>query len=183
MIIITHGLPGSGKSYCANLLANTRVNNFKFVIIKSVSTRDHRSTVFFTLESIDETIPKTRMEKDKSYQKMLDLAKDEIRKGNIPVLDATFHIKYRREWVYKLAKDVNERVIILHCNCNSEEEIREIFKRRAADNSTKDNILNSYEMYKLMKDQNEPISEDEIGNHKVITINKTADLEKVERLI
>ncbi|MFH1916755.1 MAG: AAA family ATPase [Nanoarchaeota archaeon] len=129
-------------------------------IVKSVATRDPNSTKKFTTASIDERVEKTRKEKDDSYRKLLELAEEKVNEGIVPILDATFHKRYRREWVYELAKKLKEDLVVLSCVFDDEDEIERILKQRAG-TGDKDAILDSNEMRAIMKEQADLLDKDE----------------------
>jgi predicted kinase len=157
MIIMMHGLPVSGKSFLAKKICDSFVKNkISAEIVKSVATRDPASTKKFTVASIDEIVPRTCMEKDESYKKLLEMARERLSSGIIPILDATFHKRYRREWVYSLAQKLHEDLVVVSCVFDDEEEIGRILKERAQTDD-KDAILDSSEMRRVMQEQADPL--------------------------
>lgn len=161
MIIMLYGLPVSGKSTLAKALQDQGLG----IIIKSVLTRDPKSTRKFTTASIDETVEKTKKEKDDSYKKLLELAELELKKGNTPILDATFHKQYRRQWVYNLCEELNQKLILIWCAWDDEQAIKEVLRKRHEDKSTKDNVLDTWEQYMMMKSQTESLGPEEHAIH------------------
>ena len=172
MIIMLYGLPVSGKSTLAKALQEKGLG----IIIKSVLTRDPRSTKKFTTASIDETVEQTKKEKDESYKKLFELAEQEINQGHNPILDATFHKRYRRQWAYDLAKRLNQQLILIHCNWDDEQGIKAILEKRHEDNSTKDNVLDTWEQYMTMKSQTEALTSEEHKNAVRFSLDKIEDV-------
>ncbi|MFH1915757.1 MAG: AAA family ATPase [Nanoarchaeota archaeon] len=161
MIIMMHGLPVSGKSYLAEKMRSAlEARGIRAEIVKSVATRDPNSTKKFTIESIDERVEKTRKEKDDSYRKLLELAEEKLNAGIVPILDATFHKRYRRMWAYRLARKLKEDLVVVSCVFDDEDDIGKILRDRAG-TSDKDAILDSNEMRILMKEQADPLDNDE----------------------
>lgn len=93
-----HGQPLAGKSTAAkNIIKVLKKNNLKSEIVKSVHTRHKKSGNLFNKDFVDEDIKETKAEKDEAYSNLCDIAKKLLKQGIIPVLDATFHKKHRRE--------------------------------------------------------------------------------------
>ncbi len=151
MIIMMHGLPGAGKSFFAEKIAKTIPNA---IILKTVSFRSSHGQ---GTELFDETNPQTREDKDNSYKAVCEEARKAVKAGKVPILDATFHKRYRREWVYNLAKELNERVIVISVTCD-ENTIKKRLQERKVIND-KDAFLKSEEAYKIMKDQSDELNE------------------------
>lgn len=147
-----HGLPGSGKSFIASKIQSVFA---RAVVLKSVTRRrvSGSGAVLF-----DESNPQTRKDKDDSYRALCSDARAVIEQGGIPVLDATFHKEYRREWVYNLADGLGAKVIVIDVVC-PENIIVDRLKRRSGEQG-EDAFLNSVDSYNIMKSQNEPIDED-----------------------
>jgi predicted kinase len=150
-IIMMHGLPGTGKSFMAERIAESFSDA---VILKTVSFRniDDSSQARF-----DESLPKTREEKDATYKQIILAAKDALISGKMPVLDATFHKRYRREWVYELSREMNVKVAVISTVCD-EAVVFERLKKRESD-TNEDAFLKSRESFEIMKRQAEPLNE------------------------
>jgi len=101
---------------------------------------------------------------------MIELAEKEIKIGVIPILDATFHKKYRREWVYALSRKIGRELYLIWCICNDDRIIKKELEKRKKNALNKDNILNEGGQYCIMKDQFEELDDDEIRNVKIIKI-------------
>jgi len=146
-----HGLPGSGKSFLADKLAKNIPNS---IILKTVS---YRKTTLKGTERFDETNPTARKEKDESYKALLEETRKCVKAGKIPILDATFHKAYRREWFYKLAKELKEKLAVIHVIA-IEEQIKQRMDERKG-KTDKDAFLDSWEAYQLMKEQSDRLEE------------------------
>lgn len=188
LIIMMHGNPLSGKSTVArSLKLFFGRTGLKADIIKSAKTRFETSIPQFTKRLVDEKNCTTRMEKDKSYLKMLEIADEKIDKGIIPILDATFHRKRRRLWVYEFATTRNIPLLIvkLHAwNINAKLNVRQLLANRRKKHSH-DNFVNTYGIYKTMCEQMQPITTAEISskNISIITVDrKTNNVEFTGKL-
>jgi predicted kinase len=146
-----HGLPGTGKSFFAEKIAKNSPNA---IILKTVSFRRAHGK---GAELFDETSPQTQEDKDNSYKAVCEEARKAVKAGKVPILDATFHKRYRREWVYNLAKELNERVVVISMTCD-ENAIKKRLQERKTTND-KDAFLKSVEAYKIMKDQADNLNE------------------------
>lgn len=151
MIIMLHGLPGSGKSFLAEKLAKSIPNA---VILKTVS---YRKTELKGTERFNENNPVAKKEKDESYKLLLEETRKCLQEGKTPILDATFHKKYRREWFYQLAKELKQKIAIIDVIAD-EQEIKKRMQERKG-KTDKDAYLDSWDAHKLMKEQ-----ADELGD-------------------
>lgn len=156
-ILMMHGKPLSGKSYTAELLKNSlESSGEKYVILKSVVMRYDNKPVEFTEYSVDETIPLTKKDKDRSYRAVIKAAQIELSAGNNVILDATFHIQYRRKWVYDLAHKFKAELVIIWMKLDNEEKIYRLLDERQVNRDFKDNILYTWAQYDTMVQQYEP---------------------------
>lgn len=166
-IIMLHGNPLSGKSTAARKIKdNLDKNGFRAEIIKSVSTRLKKRNIF-SRDFVDENIEETKKEKDDAYKSLCIIAENNINKKIIPILDATFHKNYRREWVYEVGKKTNSDVIIVWLEFSDADGIKKMLKLRRDNHNLKDNILSIWGQYMTMVQQMDSIKNHEIeGNEK-----------------
>ncbi|MEK6837667.1 MAG: AAA family ATPase, partial [Nanoarchaeota archaeon] len=104
-VIMLYGHPMSGKTTAAARIQEyLRKTGIPAEIISSAKSRlkgkVHSSTTGF----VDEGNARTRSIKDKAYKAVCNAAVKCLSRNVVPILDATFHKLYRREWVYALAK-------------------------------------------------------------------------------
>lgn len=149
-IIMMHGLPGTGKSWLAD---NITKHIPRSTILKTVN---YRKTHFAGPEQFDEERAETRNEKDASYKALIKEARQVLDRGGIPILDATFHKRHRREWAYTLAEETGAQHIILSTECN-EETVYERLKKRTFQ-TDEDAFLKTPESFKIMKAQTDTLS-------------------------
>lgn len=169
MIIMVHGLPGTGKSFLARQLSQSTPNS---VVLKTVSLRQVRGQ---GPELFDENDKNTREDKDNSYKVLCEVAEKALQEGKTPILDATFHKKYRRQWVYDLANKMNAKLAIISVSCD-EALVFERLKRRK-EQKDEDAFLNSIEAYAVMKQQQDPLGNE--GN--IIQIDPSK--EKMDKVL
>jgi hypothetical protein len=150
-IIMMHGLPGTGKSFIAEKIARIFPN---VVVLKTVKFRDIKDS---SPERFDEAILKTREEKDVTYKKLIASARGALLEGKIPILDATFHKRYRRKWVYDLAREMNARLAIISVGCD-ESVVFERIEQRETDIGS-DAFLKSRKAFEIMKEQADVLDE------------------------
>jgi predicted kinase len=153
-IIMMHGLPGTGKSYIASLIAKMMDNVDWLKTVKFRKTVDEP----YSPELFDENNPKTRADKDVSYREMLKAAKEDVEKNVVPILDATFHKRYRRGWVYELAQELDAKVLVVSVSCPEEIVFERIGQRN--DKTDEDAFLKSKGAYELMKRQADSLTEE-----------------------
>lgn len=170
-IIMLYGAPMSGKSVAAKkLVAHFAEESVECEVVKTVSTRYHGKKVKLTVESIDETIEKTRIEKDESYRAQIELARTALEHGKLPILDATYHKFYRREWAYEMAEQTNSELVVLWLVFGNESELRKSIKERSENPDYKDNVLDCWDKYMTMISQTDKIEEFELARNMPVNI-------------
>jgi predicted kinase len=148
-IIILSGLPGTGKSTIARELEKTIP---KSIVIKTANLREIEINDNF----FDENIKEVKIEKDKAYSKMIEVAKEIIKNGKIPILDATFHKKERRNL---LDEHFNRSSTLrVHLECSDEISKSRVKERKGNDT---DEFLNKIKDYEIMKAQQDLIEKNE----------------------
>lgn len=168
-----YGAPMSGKSVAAKkLVAHFAEEGVDCEVVKTVSTRYHGKKVKLTVESIDETIEKTRIEKDESYRAQIELAKTALEHGKLPVLDATYHKFYRREWAYEMAKQTHSELVVLWLVFGNEAELKKSIKERSENPDYKDNVLDCWDKYMTMVRQTDKIEDFELARKMPVNIVK-----------
>ncbi|MEM3154128.1 MAG: ATP-binding protein [Candidatus Woesearchaeota archaeon] len=161
-IIMLHGLPGTGKSFIAQKIASYFDNS---VVLKTVHFRENLADS--SAARFDETRPETREEKDRTYRQLVESARQALAAGKVPVLDATFHKKYRREWVYGLAKETGANLAVISVDCNADVVFERLKRREAQMNE--DAFLKSREAFEIMKRQAEPLGEEVVNIMRINT--------------
>ena len=176
-LIMFIGDPVSGKSHLANKIKSflDELGNSAF-ILKTVSTRfAGKKNISFTEDSINESIKSTRIEKDRSYQALLTLAGNVLEREGTPILDATFHKRYRREWVYRFCKDKKINLLVINIIFTDKNAIAQHISSRQTNPDYKDNFLASLDAYEIMIKQKDPFSEQEINENKLYVIQVNRD--------
>ena len=140
MLVLITGLPGTGKSTIAMHLA-----------------RRLRATVLRTDVIRKQLFPQpnyTEEEKELVYKVTFLIAEYLLRAGKNVILDGTFYKRSLRERVYRLARDLRKRLIIVEC-CAPEAVVKQRMEARAK----KKNIPTDadFEVYKKIRDQFEPL--------------------------
>ncbi len=151
-IIMMHGLPGTGKSFVAQKIAERFPNS---IVLKTVQFRHDTSSS--SVDRFDENNPKTRREKDDSYKLLCEAARVALEKGKTPILDGTFHKKYRREWVYQIGSEMKANIIVVSTTCE-ESVVFDRLKHREKQENT-DAFLKSKEAYELLSSQQDLLIE------------------------
>ncbi|MBW3001989.1 ATP-binding protein [Candidatus Woesearchaeota archaeon] len=176
-LIMFVGDPFSGKSFLADKIKSfLEAEGNAVFILKTVVTRyKGKKNILFTAQNVDESIESTRIEKDKSYRALLPLAKRVLKQGGVPILDATFHKKYRREWIYRFCKKNNINLLVIHAIFTDKNAIIEQMVLRQANQDYKDNLLASIEAYELMVKQKDLLSAQEIQEYNLSVIQFNRD--------
>ncbi|HET7115888.1 MAG TPA: AAA family ATPase [Hanamia sp.] len=137
MIVIVFGLPGSGKSYFASRLA-------KMIHADYINSDKVRKEMF-------EKRVYSEKEKKAVYNAMLQQLKEAIGRNKNVVLDATFHKKETRR-IFIEAVSGKKKISFIQVQAD-ENIIKERLKKPRPYSEA------GFEVYKLIKQQNEPIDE------------------------
>lgn len=140
-MIIVSGLPGSGKSFFASLLAQKIGARY----LNSDRVRreiDARGEYAFEDKLI-------------VYEEMARRASDAIRQGNTVVVDATFYLEEMRNLFVTLAKLLHEKVCFIEIVA-PEDLIKERLSQPRLDSEA------DYSVYKLVRSQYERIKDDHL---------------------
>jgi predicted kinase len=138
MLIIISGLPGTGKTTLAKLVA-------RYYRAVNISSDAIRKKLFVKPEY-------TKQEKEVVYQEINRLTEEELHKGKNVVVDASFHTGEERK-IFKLAEKTATRVFVILCTV-PEEEIK-----RRLDGRKKGLSDANFDVYLKMKEEFEPITE------------------------
>lgn len=176
-LILFVGDPCSGKSFLADKIKSflEAEGNYAFILKTVVTRYAGKKNILFVAQHIDESIESTKIEKDKSYRALLPLVKKVLKQGGIPILDATFHKKYRREWVYRFCKKNNINLLVIHVIFTDKNAIMKQMVLRQANQDYKDNLLASAEAYELMVKQKDKLSVQEIQEYGLSVIQFNRD--------
>lgn len=171
-LIIMHGLAGSGKSTIAKKIAI----NYGGIQISSDIIRKELFNLSLYENSYSAPFKGiyTSEATEKTYFKLLDLAKIVINAGFITLIDATFLLHSQRVLFYKLAKHLRVPFYIFHCQINDSE-----INQRLKDRSRQKNPISEADLsiLKLQKKLIEPLSTTE-QKHTLI-IDKKLSLFKI----
>lgn len=156
-----YGHPMSGKTTAAARIQSClRKIGILAEIIGSAKSRlkgkVHSSTTGF----VDEGNARTRSAKDKAYRSVCNAAVKCLRRNVVPVLDATFHKLYRREWVYALAKSEGAAVYLVWLVFNDEKAIKRSMKERRE--AGKVSALHTWGQYAIMRQQADRLEDNEL---------------------
>lgn len=126
-LIVVMGLPGVGKSYFAERLAN-RINahhlrtDFIRKELAGISLEEFKGTGF------EKGIYSTQMSK-KTYNELFRRAEEYLLKGKTCILDATFQKSNGRNRAVDLAKRLDIEPLFIHCVCPEKIVLKRMEKR------------------------------------------------------
>jgi len=152
-LIIMHGLAGSGKSTLAKNMAIDcgGIQISSDIIRKQLFNiplyENSHSTPYGGIYTSQST--------EKTYSRLMDLAKTVIKAGFTVLIDATFLLHSQRVMFYNLAKLLEVPFYILHCQTNDLEIIQRIKKRRMRSMPISEANAS---ISKLQKELKEPLS-------------------------
>lgn len=165
-LIIMHGFAGSGKSTIAKKIASEcggiQINSdiIRKQIFNIPINENSYSSPYGGIYTPQST--------EKTYNKLLNLAKIIIKAGFTVLIDATFLLHSQRIMFYNLAKLLKVPFYILHCQTNDREIIQRIKKRKLKNKSISEANVS---ILKLQKELEEPLSKLE-QQHTFIIDNK-----------
>jgi predicted kinase len=155
IVFMMSGLTGTGKSTVAEKLSidyNAVVINTDIVrkeesgIDKFERHLDHPNTGLYSPERVHYT-----------YEKVIENAKNELKKGNNVILDATFQKHDHRTMAKNLAKQCNALLIPVFCTC-PESIAKQWLDDRLKSKSVSDG---RWEIYQMQKDSFDMFSDEE----------------------
>jgi len=142
MLVLVIGLPGSGKSTVARIIA-------KEIRAKILRTDEIRKALIRE--------PKyNEMEKEMIYDAMFLAAEQLLKEGESVILDATFYKEELRDKAIDIAENLKKKFLIIECRAGDEIIKKRMEKRRKSMKSLSDA---DFEVYKKLKEKFEPIKE------------------------
>ena len=173
LLIMLQGLPLSGKS---TLAAKLKEQFPEVTVLKTTNIRELSKIP--SSRDFDETNLETKKQKDESYKILLDQAKLFLNQERIVVLDATFHQLHRRVWVYEFVKQYRIPLLVIKCALKNQKGIQELLLKRRQ-SQERDDVLNTYEMYHMMKKQLQKITKEEIQQYQLNIKNYNWEKENI----
>ena len=170
-IIMLYGYPLSGKSTAASKIEEYLAKSGTAAeIISSAKIRLRGKHHSGSKRFVDEEDKRTKLVKDKAYKELCSLAQRCLRRGVIPILDATFHKYCRRKWVYTLAKKEKAEVYVVWTVFSNEKAIRKLLmKRRLANKRV---MLHNWQQYATMASQTEKLDSFELSKNFIIRFDR-----------
>lgn len=129
------GLPASGKT----TLAKRTSKLLETISLSSDKTRHEIAELISSDIGVHDTgegIYRKNI-KDRVYAKMAEKAKEQLRKGNSVVLDASFSKKEWRDLIEEVSREENSEYLFIECEA-SEDTLKERLKARDKENSISD---------------------------------------------
>jgi len=142
MLVLVMGLPGTGKSTVARILAK----EMRAEILRTDEIRKN----LIRSPKYDEK------EKEMIYEEMLLTAEQLLSGGANVILDATFYKEELRNRAKKIAEKLEKKFFIIECKAGDEVIKRRMEKRRKNIKSLSDA---DFEVYKKLKEKFEPVKE------------------------
>lgn len=178
-LIITAGLTGTGKSTLANTLASRE----GMEVISSDITRKKLAGIPLNerhLERFDKSIYSPEFSR-KTYQQMLDQARQALSRGKSVIIDASFKEAAERERAMGLAKEMSANFLVIECVLD-QRMVKERLEQRIKEGSVSDG---RWEIWQQQKKNFDNIDEVPLENHVVINTSRPAGevVDDVARII
>lgn len=141
MIILVYGLPGTGKTYFAERLAEKldAVHLNTDIVREKLQFKGH----------YDE---KT---KQQVYNELFKQAQMEFKNGADVIVDGTFHVSRRREQLEELAKEENEKIRFIEMKADEKKARKRLKKSRKHSEADAD-------VYEIIRNDFEPLKNDKL---------------------
>ncbi len=146
LVVMMMGLPGSGKSYIAQLLG--RANGYK-VLSTDIIRRELGRKGDYSAKAINSV-----------YVKLVEDSVRLLKNGVSVILDATFSKRTYRSLCYE--KLISYPIHIFECRVHSEETIINRIKKRISENNSFSEA--DLDVYELQKKRYEPVCYDELSH-------------------
>jgi predicted kinase len=137
MIILVFGLPGTGKTFFAEHLAEK-------IGAVHLNTDFVREKLQFKGHYDEKT-------KQQVYNELFKQAQMEFKKGSDVIVDGTFHVSRRREQLEKLAKEENKKVYYIEMKAEEKAARKRLKKSRKHSEADPD-------VYETIKNEFEPLA-------------------------
>jgi hypothetical protein len=169
ILIITTGLMGTGKSTLANALASRE----GMQVISSDITRKQMAGIPLKkryYEEFDKGIYSSASSR-KTYQLMLDWARNALKQGQSVIIDASFKKRSERKKANNLARKNNAEFLVVECVLD-EKNIEKRLKQRITERSISDGRMEILDQQKKDFDR---INEFSPENHIVMDTSKSVE--------
>jgi len=168
-LIVIAGLPGVGKSYIADKIAQRidtgilRTDEIRKELA-GIPAQEHRYEEFGKDIYSDDI-------RERTYEEMIKRGRMHLSEGRSCIFDATFSKRRYRKIASELAEELKIPFLVVECVC-PEEVVMERIKSRTEKGSVSDATVS---IYKGMKENFEEIKGDEIK----IVVDTSGDLEEI----
>jgi predicted kinase len=85
--------------------------------------------------------------RDQGYRLVLELTEGEVRRGRVPVVDAGWHRRRRREWLYETCRRPGAALLLIYVTCSDLGEVQRRLRLRAERQAGVDDIAASMATY------------------------------------
>jgi len=136
-IFMMMGRPAAGKTTIARSLSGAL--SLHYISESEIKLSIKES--FSRADSLDEEL------RDRSYMEAIRVLRESVLSGNSVLLDATFHRRKRRKWVYAVAQEAKCACVILYLHCGDLAETRRRIDRRKTRPYVAETLGNAFEIY------------------------------------
>ena len=81
------------------------------------------------------------------YKIAIEKCHDYLEHGSNPIIDASFHKRFRRQWLYEVITNYNCNLIILYTDCKNIKKIENRIRQRVSQKKNENNQADSLSVY------------------------------------
>lgn len=119
-------------------------------------------------DNLDESL------RDQGYRLVLEWAEREVERGRVPVVDASWHRRRRREWLYETCARLGAELLLVYVTCSNLVEVRRRLALRALRRDGVDDIAASMAVYRHIDREFEQVEAPEFANQGGVRLVRVA---------
>ena len=171
-LILFTGNPSTGKTTSTQRLHQHLVDTFKVTLLTTLSVRESLNLTN-DLHSNDARV--------KVYKEISNLLNQSMSNGSeIIILDGNFNKYERRKDIYIIAEQHNANIFVIECVVTRMAEIQKRLSYRQRNLQDIENLAASMDLYNLIKDDADTVSEDSKYGHKITHVIYNTEKQIIE---
>lgn len=151
LAMATLGRPVAGKTTLARFLCSTLGVQY----IPEAAIKRSLRAGYVTHDSLDEDL------RDLGYRAAIEVARACLERRAPVLVDASFHRRRRRQWLYDAVSKLADGLVVLYCRCDDPAKIARRIEMRARGPKSAETQADSMEVYRFIDAAFEEPEEDE----------------------